>query len=212
MELKALFFLLHHRDRSLMIPDVLLHNSWERQNTPLNLEICHFYVTRKRMKKNLAGVKCIAVAFEFWHVVFLYYYLFPYFMTIWPTDAHPQSLAAFRWCKKDMKINKNLPQTRRAWIFKRLYNLWKHMQIDKANKTREDYREWRLSVVYLFFNRLHSLHVDALIGAHPAEICSSQNQSDWATGEKPQPPEPPPSYHCLNFTPPHTIMRSIHAH
>lgn len=111
-------------------------------------------------------------------------------MTIWATDAHPWWIAAIGWCKKDMKINKNLPQTGRAWIFKRLCNLWKRMQIDKANNTREDCRECRLPVIYKFYNRLRSLHVDALIGAHPAEMCSSQNQGDWAAGEKPQPPEP----------------------
>lgn len=48
--IECTLFSVHHRDtdvlkRSLTIPDVLLHNSRERQNTPLNLKICRFYAT-----------------------------------------------------------------------------------------------------------------------------------------------------------------------
>lgn len=87
-----------HRDaeileRSHPTPDVLLRVS-ERQNTALNLKICHFSATREKgeEKKDPVGVKCIAVAFRILTCNKIIYLLI--FKTIWAADAHPQSLAA----------------------------------------------------------------------------------------------------------------------
>lgn len=129
----------------------------------------------KRVKKKIGGVKCIVVAFESRHIFFLKKIIYLLILRrSWRADAHPPAaISCNRMMQKGIKINKNLPQTRQAWIFKRLCNLWKHMQTDKANNTREDSREWRLSPIYLFYNRLRSLHGDAPNGAHTAKICFS---------------------------------------